>query len=100
MGGFGATGHQAAAITHDLDHPFLPTYLNLENSILVSIKQHFNTKESGQEKHCRETSMLFWKVFQQKVFKLPKPVDQGHSRNDGGNVSIITRYGVDPKSDR
>ena len=50
MGGFGATGHQAAAITHDLDHPFLPTYLNLENSILVR-KQHFNTKESGQEKN-------------------------------------------------
>ena len=100
MGGFGATGHQAAAITHDLDHPFLPTYLNLESRKLVS-KQHFNTKESRHEKHCRETSMLFWKVFQQKVFKLPKPVDQGHSRkNDGGSVLIITRYRVDPKSDR
>ena len=99
MGGFGATGHQAAAITHDLDHPFLPTYLNLESRKLVS-KQHFNTKESRHEKHCRETSMLFWKVCQQKVFKPPKPADQGHSRNDGGNVSIITRYGVDPKSDR
>ena len=47
MGRFGGSDQQAAAITDDLVHPFLPTYLNPESSILVRV-QCVNTQEGGQ----------------------------------------------------
>ena len=99
MGGFGATGHQAAAITHDLVHPSLPTYLNLEISILLRI-EHFNTKEGGQEKHCCETSMFFLKsvngVHCSSHPNLVNVIPEIMREND----SIKTRYKVDPKNDQ
>ena len=47
MGRVGGTDQRAAAITDDLVHPFLPTYLNPESSILVRV-QCVNTQEGGQ----------------------------------------------------